>query len=319
MNQNKKMKLAALLPLLDELQEQVRLVNMRQAQKANSIIYAPLSSVIYGSKMTSKVAWQDSIKELKVVRAAKGLTIQASDDISALFVQLAEAMEKRINIINPTSKLVPKMRRIEQAMAIPWSEASLFASGLYQNYITDMFHQGRMHQSVYNHKMSLKKFASLSIQDNNEAYYTEQRLSKQFEIAFTKFSSEFKTELSEVVKSGSSRGDVMAMIDVRIISASSGFVEMVRKHVAEAYAAGNLYQMANDKVQWVRWQTGQHNSDCGRCRAIQMGDILLPGISHQRLDFDSVVYSLSDILVEAKEKGARIFNHHDCRCSFIPH
>jgi len=325
MNPSKKQRLAQLLPLLDELQGQLKearnsLMKTQNVKKFNSVIYAPVTAVLYSNTKKGNddlFAWQNKVKATKMVRAAKNLSIMCNDDIISMFAELSEQNVSALKAINPGSTLTPKVRRIEHAIRDPWANARLFAEGLYSNYFGDMFMQGRLHQAVYNPKTPLAKFASQTVQDNDAAYAIQKRLHSAFNKEFDHIRLNFISHVSNLVANRIGRDDLTDMMDLAIVTAGRQMVNLVRSHLSETYAAGNLYQLGKDGTDWVFWQTGQHADDCGHCRAIQMGDILLDGVNYQRLDFDRVAYSLSDILAITNEKGARYFNHDGCRCTFV--
>src|ERR1035438_9239510 len=101
---NKQEKLGKLLSSLNELEllEQ-RILN--ENSKLHNVIYADLGlNKLFGNKIKVQ-GFREKLKEAKITRAAKNLTIGINEDISLLFSNLALSIVEKVSQLNKTSSL----------------------------------------------------------------------------------------------------------------------------------------------------------------------------------------------------------------------
>lgn len=332
---NKKQKLAKLLPILERMEylEKV-LATAPMAKRFNPVVYEGASTLLSyrkkdGSSERKRLetkAWRDKVREGKIVRAARALMLQFDEDSSALATDIGEKVRNAIENINPGSPLTPKFNLVASTLQKTLHSCLLTFEGLYENFIPSIFAQGRFHQTLYNpREKHFKRYATFSLEESAEADKVHMMVKADLESTFTNFSEDLVEYAMHLVKEERmAKEQLLDRLEHFATQRLSFLTDLTRAHLREAYAAGNLYQLAKDKVELVRWQSGQHVDDCGTCRAIQMGDILLEDaggntIKHVEGTLGGIAYYLEDIVRVAKEKGASYFNHDGCRCSFVPY
>lgn len=275
-------------------------------------------------RIIKQKCWQDKLRESNLVRSAKSLIFQFDEDSSSLLWDIGEKLRFTIENVNRGSSLTPNFKSVAKSLDKTLNSCLLVFEGLYENFMQDVFCQGRFHQIVYNpREKNLKRFATSSFEESSEADKVHVALRGDFETAFRFFSEHLINQVGVLIQEAKvPKFELEGEIEALAVKNIDFFTQLMRSHVRESYAAGNLYQLQKDNIKWVRWQTGQHVDDCGHCRAIQMGDFLLK-VEDMPLDFkrgnlEGISYYLPHIYAITKKRGALFFNHDDCRCNFAP-
>jgi hypothetical protein len=320
MKQTKAEKLAALTPLLERL-EQLEAGIKKKAQVhgvANHAIYDSGSSLLIGSmKKQSLKSFSQEMKDTKLTRAARNLTISMHDDVGIMIADMASRIPTRLNAINPTSGLTPYTNLIVPTILGAVNDSVIAFQDNYIDVLSDIFNQGRFHQTLYNTKIkSLARFSGIS-NDYTFKNATKTACIEEFDTAMQVVMTDLCSTASSLVAEGTSRPDLNNALEEETQSRLALFRGMIKSHALQMYTAGNLFQLNLDNVAEVRWHLGNPLTECGNCRALQMGDLVL-NIPHKREMFDSIVYDFKSIWATANEKGARFFNHDDCTCAFVP-
>lgn len=330
----KREKLAKLLPILERVEylEQV-LAIAPMAQRFNPVVYEGGPALLSYRKKDGSAerkrmehkTWRENIREGKIVRSARALMLQFDEDSSALVTDIGEKVLHAIENINPGSPLTPKFTVVSSTLKKTLNSCLLTFEGLYENFIPCVFAQGRFHQTLYKtHEKSTKRYATFSLEESAEADKAHMMAKADLETTFNNFTEDLVEYATCLIKDKRvAKDELMSCLEAFALEKSSFLSDLMRAHLREAYAAGNLYQLAKDKVELVRWQSGQHVDDCGMCRAIQMGDVVLETedgepLKHVVAPLGGVAYYLQDLMRVANEKGASYFNHDGCRCMFIP-
>lgn len=334
---SKKQKLAKLLPILERLEQLEQALTIApMAEKFNPVVYESGLSLLPYRKKDAKLeenakvyrAWRDQIRENKMVRAARGLMLQFDEDALGFVSDITDKIRHAIENINPASNLTPKYNVVASVLQKTFHACLLTFEGLYEAYIPDIFAQGRFHQTVYNpREKNFKRFATFSVEESAEADRVHMAAKGDFETTFNNFADDLVEYATHLIQEKRvAKDELIERLEAFAGEKVGFFTDLMRAHLREAYAAGNLYQLSKDKVELVRWQSGQHIDDCSMCRAYQMGDLLLE-VEDRKGNYTTVrhvagpsgvAYYLEDIIKIAKEKGASYFNHDGCRCTFLP-
>lgn len=320
-------KKAELIGLLEKLKALEIRAN-HSVDKFNDVVYADLSPIVLKkqSKVQSQQSWIDKINNTKIIRSAKRLQIGLDRELTDNLVEVSNNLVQGINKINPSSKLTPKIASLQKVINKTADEQFNFLDKLYEEYLPLIFAQGRFHQTLFNGNSAVESRFTINTPEIQNLYFDFYKQSRnEFNTSFGTVIASLNKEIKILVNENIKRADLNEFITLKSNSFSSDLKIVARNHIRNAYLAGNIAQLMHDKVKEVVWQTGQHHDDCGYCRAIQVGDMVLMdennNILPNRNDFLNFIcyYDFPSVVDVLTKQGFDYFNHSGCRCSFVPH
>lgn len=331
---NKQEKLAKLQPLLNRLEQLERQLQRKEAvQNLNPDVYGSGLDFVFSEakkKYNQKNSWLNKINNSKLVRGARVLGKYLEEDFDNIFSNLSLQIIDTINSINKKSKLIPKYDNIiEKVSFIVDSEKSNIIKDYilsYEDNLVNIFRQGKFHKLQYKNQALvdndvIKKIASKNIESDALENFLSKSYSSEIINKFSDMRKDIFVIIKKCIDEKYDRVELNNEIEKYIKSVQGNFKDSLHEHFINTYSMGNLFQLKQDNVHFIRWQMNNPLSECIECRALQNGDVILEyngsEISHKSELFGTKVYNFNEIWEIANKKGARFFNHSDCTCTFI--
>lgn len=176
---------------------------------------------------------------------------------------------------------------------------------LYDGMLSGIFNLGRQQERVANKSLphdSLKKFAEYNLTDmqhfDNVLSSVKDDIALKIETCGSDFQDEDFDEQYQYLR------------------------RAFDNHFWKIYSYGNLYQIQKDQTPYVEWRCGQYKDDCGTCKKIAIGDLVLRDANGNAFpyvkDLYGNVYVANDITNYIGMDGLSKFTHEDCRCFLVP-
>jgi len=287
--------------------------NIQKKPKSNSIAYAEGLHILISPEKLKNVMSQS---QLYATESYKQISSNVFNNLQKVYAKENHTYLQKFNTFT-LMDLLPSLTSMDNITREYCENLNRNMNDAFNEELYLIFNQGKQHSSLYNKNINI--MAYMKNPKQSHANFDDYKAFLMNIFNHIVSSNELLSVVEKYYKDNLNKKQVYNNLKIYFNNKNQIIENFLQKVLWLVYTQGNIYQLAENKTQYVKWQTSQCLHDCITCRGYQRGENIIVGndIVPGLVIKGQKIYEFPTIQKIMGNFGMDIFSHSGCKCSWV--